>query len=276
MIIHRRIIACLFAFIVISAAPSRSEELIREANAAFEQEDYAVAEKLYASAIERGTDPGLIAFNQGAVLSKRSQYAEAEAYYRRVLDDAEAPQERRAKAWYYLGNCLMSRSPKLEVAKVRTAIECYQRCLASSPDDELRKHAEHNLELAKLLWMQARTQEEQPANPNDPPPETSNLPKPENKNSSENGDDSPQNGNSSKQQKSNAQVPKNAQPKQSDQRPSPGAGQLPVLPDTDSLQPIDPDSTTDYLSQAAERLQRERRNLSRTANGGERRDVKNW
>src|SRR2546422_531830 len=54
----------------------------------------------------------------------------------------------------------------------RVAILCFEGCLdAGLGDAKLTDDAKHNLELAKLLWAQARVKDAAPDRPNDPPPE---------------------------------------------------------------------------------------------------------
>ena len=55
----------------------------------------------------------------------------------------------------------------------RSAIACLERCLDSTATDApLRASPAYNLELAKLLWNEARKKEKKPDNPNqDFPPE---------------------------------------------------------------------------------------------------------
>src|SRR5262249_30705792 len=97
----------LFPFLIGAAAPNQEspDELIRAANAAFLRGDTETADPLYAAAEERTADPGLVAFNRGAVLFQRGKFADAEECYRRVLEDKSCPPERAAKALFNRGTC---------------------------------------------------------------------------------------------------------------------------------------------------------------------------
>ena len=266
----------LLVLMATAAAPPSPDELARDADAAFDRGDDALAESLYARAAGRSTDPGLIAFNRGIVSMRSGRLIDAERSFRRSLDDGEASAERRARAWFNLGNCLVEHTPA-DAARLRTAIECYRRCLELSPEEPLHGWAANNLEVAKLRWNAER--EKQPAGdtPNDEPRELSQLPDRQPKKMSDDREADPTGkGDPSKSEKTNAPPPKGTEAKKSDAKPSPGAGQLPVLPDTDAVAPLTTEEATEYLRESAERLKRERRNLSRAATRGGRADVRNW
>src|SRR5262249_19398156 len=59
---------------------------------------------------------------------------------------------------YNLANCLLQRAQaSSDLAIFREAVETYQRCLRQEETPlELQQNARHNLELTKLLWLQAR------------------------------------------------------------------------------------------------------------------------
>src|SRR5688572_15489442 len=104
----------LTAAALVSAAPADPpDELVRRGNAAFRSGDPFAAVKLYAAAGERTDDPGLVAFNAAAALFDQGEYREAELHYLRALDDRAAPPDRRAKALYNRGVCLVKRATDL-------------------------------------------------------------------------------------------------------------------------------------------------------------------
>jgi tetratricopeptide (TPR) repeat protein len=196
---HRR---ALFALILLPcsvcllaaanpAGEAHPDDLIRQANAAFEAGETArakgdgdaarqrteEADRLYALAEERTADPGLVAFNRAAVLFKQEKYREAEAYYGRVLQDAACPPERAARANYNRGTCLLVVGSSSEV--YMRAIAYLGRCHDSdAADAQLKANARDNLELAKTLWKKAYDEEkkagQKPENPNDHPPPDQN------------------------------------------------------------------------------------------------------
>ena len=175
----------LFTFYLsaLAAAPpvvETPEELIRRANDAFRIGEKDTADKLYAAAEERTADPGLVAFNRGAILFDRKQYREAEIHFDRAIRDAACPPERAAKAWYNRGTCLLNRGGHIEV--YRTAIACFENSLESAAaDNDLKDRTRHNLELAKLRWSEELAkQENKKKSPNtNIPPEEENPPRPQ-------------------------------------------------------------------------------------------------
>ena len=131
-----------------------------------ERSEYDEALRLYQQAEERGTDPGLIAFNRATAYYHLQDYRQAENHYRMALDDMAISAERRARALYDLGNCLVRQADDKDVKTLRAAIRCFELCLDDSPDEGLRNDAAHNLELAKLLWNKARAMLSQQPPPN--------------------------------------------------------------------------------------------------------------
>ena len=263
-----------------AAPPAPPDELLRQGNRAFELGDYPSAADLYARALERAEDPGLAAFNLATALYHRRDWREAELYYRRCLDDRAVPQQRRARAYYNLGNCLLAQAGPDDLPRLRAAVTCFRRSLDAGPNDPaLEGDARHNLELAKLLWADAAARAADPPSPGDEPEDPSGLPDPQPP-----GDRGPDGfepgGASADPSHGRAQPLGAAAPKDGDARPAaeqtPGAGNLPVLPDTEELTPLTPEQVSDHLRRTAVRLQRERRNLSRGNSGAERPDVRNW
>src|SRR5438067_12382387 len=97
----------LFPFLLASSPPDDPEDLVRRANAAVARGDAEAAEKLYAAAEERTADPGLVAFNMGAVLFPLGAFRDAELHYARAAEDAPCPPERPAEARSTRGPCLL-------------------------------------------------------------------------------------------------------------------------------------------------------------------------
>ena len=104
-----------------SATPT-PDDFVRQGNAAFERQDYQAAVDLYARAEERTTDPGLVAFNKATACYRVGRFAEAAAGYRRCLEDEQAPPERRARAFYDLGNALVKQSGDASAALLAQAV----------------------------------------------------------------------------------------------------------------------------------------------------------
>lgn len=260
------------------AKSSRSpEELVREANAAALAGDLDAAEKLYAAAEERSLDPGLIAFNKGAVSVRRGEFREAELNFLRALDDRDCPAERRVKALYNRGVCLLHRGG---LSEYRTAIDSFERCLGLlSADDPLTADARHNLELAKLLWAQARAKASQKPKPNDPPKD----PPPDTAPPETAGKDpfTLDQGGPDLWQPAGGQVDplggvgKNAAANGTDQK-APGKGNLPVLPDSNEKLKLTEEDAQQYLLRIEQRLQKDRRDTAALTTPAERPKVKDW
>src|SRR3954471_8216204 len=147
-------IAAALALVSASPAPT-PDDFIRDGNTAAEQGRWENALAFYDRAEERGTDPGMIAFNKATAYYRLNDYRRAESHFRMALDDAAIPAERRAKALYNLGDCLVKQAGEKDLRLLRDAIRCYELCLDAAADEGLRRDAEYNLELAKLLWNKA-------------------------------------------------------------------------------------------------------------------------
>lgn len=260
------------------------DDLIRRANAALRQGDPTTADQLYAAAAELATDPGLVAFNQGAAAFARGDFREAEVLYARALADAECPPERAARAWFNRGTALLRRGGTAAV--YRSAVACFERCLESpAADAPLRADARFNLELAKLLWDQARRAEGRRDGPNtppppedpdrDPPPSTGRPPRPEPASGSPDPRSRPGDG-------PGILPPPGPDPSapplpSAGSRPAPGGTPHPPdLEDRATLQPLSPEDTRRHLRDIAARLRHDRRALLRTLYGPPQPGIFDW
>ena len=255
------------------------DDLIRRANAAFTRGDAEAAEKLYAAAEERTADPGLVAFNKGAVYFARGEFREAELHYARVIEDKACPPERAAKAWFNRGTCLLRRGGPAPV--YRSAVACFERCLDLNPADAtLVADARHNLELAKLLWAEANKRAAKRDDPNEPPPEERDPPAPppggEQPGTSEPGPGA-EGANAAQPAAQQPPVPHpRTGPKPTEAKSAGNNQNLEVLKDQDQVQPLSPEDTREYLRRTAERLERQRRDMLRTLYGPDRPGVRDW
>src|SRR5207237_98195 len=132
---------------------SAEDDLLRRANAAFERGEYDRAVALYERLEDRTADPGQVAFNEAAALYKLGRHRDAEHHYRRALEDAVGP--RRSAALFGLGNSLVQQE-SLGAPALAEAVRRYEECLALGGDEPAPDDVRHNLELARLLWLQAR------------------------------------------------------------------------------------------------------------------------
>jgi hypothetical protein len=176
----------LSGFVLAASPPAEMspDDLIRQANAAFEAGDDDAADRLYALAEERTADPGLVAFNRAAVLGRAAplgrpeKFREAAVLHSRVLKDDACPPERAARANYNRGTCLLhlGGASAVYLESIKYLARCYD---SPAADAGLKADARNNLKLAKLLWKKAYDEEKKagktPEKPNDnPPPEERN------------------------------------------------------------------------------------------------------
>jgi tetratricopeptide (TPR) repeat protein len=253
------------SLVLLSAGGARQpEDQIRQGNAAFEQGAYDNALKLYEGVEERATDPGLVAFNEGAALYRAGRYLDAELHYRRALEGASGL--RQTQALYNRGNCLLRQAAGSDVEALAEAMRCYEACLAhADADQDLQSWAAHNLELARLLWQQARkTSEEAPPKE----PESGDNPPP----GDNRGKPGPRTQFGDPETESNGKVRSSGRPEQvggknaiETNEETPGKGNLRSLPDRDELTPLTPEETAAHLEQAARRIERDQREYRQSA-----------
>jgi Ca-activated chloride channel family protein len=280
------LVFCLVAVALMGAAPAGDPlDLVRQGNAAYDRQDYAAAVDRYTAAEERIADPGMVAFNEAAALyrlaglpeggaRRAGLYREAELHYRRSLEDAEG--RRRAEALYGLGNSLLQQGRGADA--YREAVRAYGQCLAeqSLPPD-LAEDARHNLELAKLLLLQAKAakkdeQDSSEENSDDPmkrPPQRPDSTQPGATRQafgtpSPNGD------------KVRAATQAGEQPVKTNDTPPPGEGTLPPVPDKDELVPMAPEDAAAHLEKAAARVLRESREHRQLSARPPSASVKDW
>ena len=268
-----------FSFCIAAAShPSvTSDDLVRRGNAAYARGDSEAAEPLYAAAAERTADPGLVAFNRAAVLFARGEFRDAESHYLRALADADIPAERRKKALFNRGVCLLKRGGPSAV--YRSAVAMFEGCLDTTPvDPALDADARHNLEVAKVLWGQARALEAIPPKANDPiaddllPP-----PLPGSEPTGPDGGDDPGVSAGPRGTPETAPGPGSKdRPAEPADGSAPGSGNLPVVPDAEVVVPLSPEDTRALLMRAAARLEKDRQATTRLLAGPERPHVRDW
>ncbi|HEY1187090.1 MAG TPA: hypothetical protein VGE74_05500 [Gemmata sp.] len=279
----RAALSLLPALVLLAAAAPQTEtpdDLIRRANALFRDGDKAEADKRYAEAEERTRDPGLVAFNRGAVLFDQEKYGPAAEFYECALKDAACPADRAAKAWYNRGTCLLRLGGSWDT--YRRAVACFEHTLDSPATDErLRADARHNIELAKLLCAKEREKDEnKKKSPNaDVPPEENNQPRqqPDQQPGGEqNSGEQTESGSATKSAGGQAQQPGATKPTGTDQTAPGNNAALEVLKDTDQVQPLSEKDARAHLAETAKRIKREQQALLRTLYGPERAAVKDW
>ena len=260
-------------------APGIGDAPLRAAQDAWRRGDDAAAKQLYAAAEERSPDPGGIAFNLGAIHFRNKEYRDAELQFQRALDDRDAPAERRAKAFYNRGSCLIHLGG---LKAYRAAVADFERCLNLSKDDpELSRDAEHNLELAKLLWLEARAKSKDKPLPNERPPEDppEAPPKPERPDRTERNSQDPSGANSGDPNSGDIDpvtgLPK-ADGATGTKKTVGGKGNLPVSGEWNGWRPENEAEAREYLKRLAARLAKDRRELIDQTAPPEQPHVKDW
>jgi Ca-activated chloride channel family protein len=243
--------AVLALFSVAAADPQQIEAWIREGNRAYSAGDYDGALKAYELAESSTLDPGLIAFNKAAAYYRLGRHKEAIDSYRRALEDDVAPPERRARAHFDLGNALLQNAGGSS-HQLGEAVASYRACLHQKDiPDKLRADARANLELAQLLWLQARKNEPEPKTPAKPPPKD-----PLDDRKGEKDHYEPVTVDKKKEQK------KDADGVAGDHKTDKLRGQtIDVLPDADAVQSFAQDDALRTLEAHAKRIAAERRRL---------------
>jgi len=247
----------LFLLSVLSGAEplSGAEDLLLKGNAAFERNDYEAALSLYRQAEGKIADPSWLAFNEGAALYRLGRYRESEIHY--WLSRQDAVGLRQARVLYDLGNSVFRQAGGKDTGLLQRAIGFYEECLANpDTDPELAENARHNLALARDLMKRTKA-----ASPNRPeesnrankPPEDANPPAPSNLAGSNPGFDD----DAGAGQRPGEGSEDRTNSKKSSRQP--GIGNLPPVPDSEQLTPLNSEDTSAYLKQAADRILRERR-----------------
>jgi Ca-activated chloride channel family protein len=273
-----RFLLGVLTFGVLGAASSPSPvRALRQGNDAFQRGEYATALDWYTQAEERTDDPGQVAYDKAAALYQLGRFREAELHYRRCRQDAEGT--RLAHLLYGLGNCLVLQARSADAARFREAISYYEQCLQHlDADAELIADARHNLELARLFWLKAKSlrdsgDQTSPDSESEPPP----PPDPRN--------DSHQSGLENRVATPDTQgKPESVTDKVGDSkslatpsdRPPPGKGDLPPIPDDDELAHLSPDDAAEHLQRAASRIVHEQQAHRHQMAPTPAPNVKNW
>lgn len=152
---------------VLAAAGSTPAELVQEGNEAFEVGSYDEALKLYKKAAKERPESPEIAFDQGAALYRKKDFAGSAQRFAEAAQKAEDP-GLRAKAEFNLGNCRFRQSEQdresgdLQGATkaVKDSVGHFREALRLDP---AQREAAENLELARRsLKALMEVQQQQP------------------------------------------------------------------------------------------------------------------
>ncbi len=234
-----------------------AEEWLRRGNTAFDARDYQAAIDCYAAAEGRITDPGLVALNQAAALYRVGRFREAELHYRWALQDARG--NRRARVLYDLGTTLVREAGDSDAALLRQAVASLEDCLRQpSADTDLTRNARANLRLAKELLAGANPHPSgnrgtTPVQADDGSGNQESSPSASRNPDTDIRDNRPGAG----RRAAPSDEPGTA-PSADASRP-PGVGDLPPIPDQDSLTPLSAADAAAYVRQAVARITQDRR-----------------
>lgn len=152
---------------ILAAGAATPSGLVREGNEAFEVGSYDEALKLYKKAAKERPDSPEIAFDQGAALYRKKDFAGSAQRFAEAAQKAEDP-ALRAKAEFNLGNCRFRQSEQdREAGDVPAATKAakesvghFREALRLSP---AQREAAENLELARRsLKALMEVQQQQP------------------------------------------------------------------------------------------------------------------
>jgi hypothetical protein len=159
------------------------------------------------------------------------------------------------------------------------AVACFEQALdADALPEELRADARYNLELAKLLWAEAKARQGTRETPNqfpDEPPETKPPPAEDPMKEPGPGGTEPGTPQPGAQQVAGNGKAGGEAPRPTD-RKAPGAGTLPVLADGPQPQKLSPEDARAILAREGERIDRDRKANARLLAGPERPHVRDW
>jgi Ca-activated chloride channel family protein len=245
------IAAMLMALLLLGAAPTdTANDLVRAGNAALDRTRPEAALDVYRRAEDLTDDPGLVAYNEAVAFYRLDRFRDAEAHFLRAREDATG--NRLANVLLGLGNALVRQAGDVDASRLRQAIACYEKTLGISDLDSDRiAAAEHNLELARLLLIAARSKK----NAKGGAASESNGPENDGSRSeAAQADDrdprssarAPYEGEAAGDMEGASAAEKN--------RPTPGQGNLPPIPDSDDLSPLNSDDAKSFLRQQADRI----------------------
>lgn len=270
----------LTMFLIGAATKPEPNELVRLANAAFERQEYDAALKLYTEAEATIENPGLVSFNKGAALYRLGRFRDAQVHYQRCLEETDAPH--RPGLLFNLGNCLLQQAQAGgDLSLFREALQAFQQC-SSEPkvDAELRENARHNLELTKLLWLQARLArpnqpEKEPGSDTNPEPPQPEKKPPDNQEKVGDGSDTNPGQTPKPIMEKRGKADKKEGPDKAIETPetAPGKGNVPPPPDD---APLSTEDAVKNIEDAAKRIREERYLYRQRAAPAPLRGVPDW
>jgi Ca-activated chloride channel family protein len=147
---------------VLAAEPSRIPQWERLGDQASVEGRHSDAVHFYRQALLGTSDPSRIAYKLGVAHFYTAEYRAAAEWFRATA--AVSQGEQRALAFYNLGTCQLHRFEDKEVTLLDEAIDHFENCLLLTQNDALRRDAQQNLELAKLLRLRVQNERSTPPN----------------------------------------------------------------------------------------------------------------
>jgi Ca-activated chloride channel family protein len=260
---NRLILGMMVLLSIAAVSLPGPEAQIREGNQEFAAGNFQSALDDYGAAEERCIDPGMVAYDKAAALYAQGRYREAEVQYRCCAEDAVGL--RRSHVLYGLANCLVLEGNGQDPERLRKAVRRYEECLGSSAlSAELSDDAGHNLELARILLANANirgsTREHQEPEADADQPQRQDSMEEQRRERSETGH--PADASEFNQPSSDREDLQKMEA--GDKKSHPGKGDLPTLPDQDTLAPLTRDDALNHLQEARTRIDQERQEFRKT------------
>ncbi len=128
----KRTVAILICTVFCGLVAERAEAgetatgLVGRGNRLYSEKKYDKAELIYRDAQKLLPESPEINFNLGDVAYRKGNHDEAEEYYSKVLESADAGRELRKKALYNLGNVAFGKGDKLLDSDLQKALDSYR------------------------------------------------------------------------------------------------------------------------------------------------------
>jgi Ca-activated chloride channel homolog len=238
--------------------------LLRFGNEAYDRGQDNEALKYFEEAEDFTADPALVSFNKAAALYRLERFGEAALHYQRCLEDGTIPAMRKARAYFQMGNACIRDSRGNNRSLLEKAIDAYRFCLLMKETDaDLRGDVRHNLELARLLWLKALPNPDDPSQDRPPFPNIGKSNEPDSKKEPV----PPKNSQSEVKSADpgvhdTADTAKGAAGHKSTKAQT---GPITVLPDNSELVPLSPQETEAILEDISQRILQDHRQYRRHA-----------
>jgi Ca-activated chloride channel family protein len=270
-------VALALLFLLGAAAGSEGEALERGAlergQQAYGRGDWQTALAAYTEAAATTADPGMASFNQAACLYQLGRWSEAGDAYRRALEDATGM--RAAASWYGRGNCLAQlgarRAGPAAVRLLEDALYAYSEALRELEEvakadfqagAKLSEATEFNRAAVAALLEQKR---KEPAPPESQPggrlPDEAAEDEWEGARASGRGSRPARPSRKLPSERAAGEGPEGEGPEGEGEEGArlPGAGDLPLVPESPGAPPLKPEEAERLLHAALERLAQLRR-----------------